>query len=166
MTAPARDHTIRPLDRPLPPLTVLYDELCEFCRWTAVTLRRWDRNRQLRLRPFHGADRTPILRDLVQGHDLAKHVHAVDSAGRVAVGSEAILAITALLPGGRPVTRLFGWSPPAAAVLDVGYRILNRQRGKVADLFHLNGGTLREPAGFDAESTELPPDGAPASVGA
>jgi predicted DCC family thiol-disulfide oxidoreductase YuxK len=156
--APAPDHSIRPLSDPLPPLTVLYDDLCEFCRWTATSLRRWDRDRVLRFRPMHGAERTPILGDLVRGHDLGDHVHVVDSAGRVAVGSEALLAITALLPNGRGVTRLFDWSPPAALVLDGFYRVLNRKRGIVADLFHLNGGRLLEPSGLDPESTDIGPE--------
>ena len=154
---PAVLRPIAPVTEPLPPLTVLYDELCEFCRWSATSLRRWDRDRRLRFRPFHSADRTPVIRDLLRGHDLADSIHVVDSAGRVAVGSDALLAITALLPGGEPVARLVAWSRPASVALDLGYRVLNRRRGVLADLFHLNGGRLVEPSGLEPGSTEIGP---------
>jgi predicted DCC family thiol-disulfide oxidoreductase YuxK len=153
---PAPVVAIHPVDDPLPPLTVLYDELCEFCRWSASRLRRWDRDRRLRFRPFHSADRTPVLDELLRGHDLADTIHVVDSAGRIATGSDAFIAITALLPGGAPVARLVAWSPPAAIVLDLAYRVLNRRRGVLADAFHLDGGRLIEPSGLEPESTELP----------
>jgi predicted DCC family thiol-disulfide oxidoreductase YuxK len=151
-------HPIRPLWDAMPPVTVLYDDLCEFCRWTASELRRWDRDHALRFTPFHDVPRDPLLRELLSGHDLADHVHVVDGAGRVAVGGEAILAIVGRLPGGAPVTRLFELSPPAAKALDLGYRVLNRQRGIVADTFRLNGPTLREPDGFDPATTDVGPD--------
>src|SRR4051794_11876863 len=86
--APVR--TIRPIHDPMPPVTVLYDDRCDFCRWMASELRRWDRRQLLRLTPFHGARRDPILAELLRGHDLGDHVHALDAAGRVAVGSEAV----------------------------------------------------------------------------
>jgi hypothetical protein len=79
----------------------------------------------------------------------------LDGAGRMATGSEAFLAITAVLPGGPPVVRLFEVSRPAAVVLDLAYRVLNRRRGVLSNLFGLNGPRLREPDGFDAETTEV-----------
>jgi predicted DCC family thiol-disulfide oxidoreductase YuxK len=146
---------IAPLHDPMLPVTVLYDEKCEFCRWTATELRRWDVNRALRVVPFQEAPLDPILRELLRGHDLADHVHVLDGAGRLATGSEAFLAITAVLPGGAPVVRLFELSRPAAFVLDLGYRVLNRRRGVLADVFGLNGPRLREPDGFDALTTDV-----------
>jgi predicted DCC family thiol-disulfide oxidoreductase YuxK len=150
-------HPIRPLRDAMPPLTVLYDDLCEFCRWTASEVRGWDRDHVLRFTPFHDVPRDPLLRELLSGHDLADHVNVIDGAGRVAVGSEAILAIVGRLPGGAPVKRLFELRPPAAIALDLGYRVLNRQRWIVADTFRLNGPTLREPDGFDPTTTDVGP---------
>lgn len=137
---------------------MLYDEQCEFCRWTAASLRRWDTARSLRVKPFHDAPSDPMLQTLLRGHDLADHVHVIDAAGRVAVGSEAFLAIAALLPGGLPVVRLVELSRPACVLLDLGYRVLNRRRGVLADLFHLDGPRLREPDSFDPATTEIQPE--------
>ena len=137
------------------PVSVLYDAKCDFCRWTATELRRWDVNRAVRVLPFQEAPRDPILRELLRGHDLADHVHVLDAAGRVAKGSAAFLAITAVLPGGGPVVRLFEFSRPAALVLDLAYRVLNRRRGVLSDVFGLNGPRLREPDGFDAATTDV-----------
>lgn len=147
---------IVPLHEPMLPLTVLYDDLCEFCRWTAASLRRWDRARNLRLRPFHDVPRDPILSELFSGHDLADHVHAIDAAGRMAAGSKAFLAITSVLPHGEGAARLVTASGPATALVDLGYRILNRHRGVLADLFRLDGPRLWEPDSFDPETGELP----------
>jgi predicted DCC family thiol-disulfide oxidoreductase YuxK len=147
---------IVPLHEPMLPLTVLYDDLCEFCRWTAANLRRWDRAHNLRFRPFHEVPFDPILRELFRGHDLADHVHAIDAAGRMAAGGEAFLAITAVLPHGTPVSRLVSLSRPAAVAVDLGYRLLNRHRGVLVDLFGLDGPRLWEPDSFDPETGEIP----------
>lgn len=157
---------IRPLHDPMLPLLVLYDAKCEFCRWTAAHLRRWDTGRRLRVRPFQDAPSDPILRELLSGHDLADHVHVVDAAGRMAAGHEAFLAIAASLPFGAPVVRLFELSPPAAFVLQLGYRVLNRKRGVLADVFRLDGPRLREPDPFDLDTDEDPPstDSEPVAV--
>ena len=148
----------RPLLDPMPPVTVLYDDRCEFCRWMAASLRRWDRSRLLRLKPFHDVPRDRLLSQLLAGHDLADHIHVVDGAGRVAVGSQAVLAIVATLPGGGPVARLLQLSAPARLALDLIYRVLNRRRGILADAFGLDGPVLHEPDGFDPRTTEIGPD--------
>ena len=144
-----------PLHEPMLPLTVLYDAKCEFCRWTAASLRRWDVRRALRIRPFQDVPDDTILRELLRGHDLADHVHVLDGAGRMAAGSQAVLAVVAVLPAGGPVVGLFERSRPAAFALDLAYRVLNRHRGLLADAFGLDGPRLREPDGFDPETTDV-----------
>src|SRR5207253_7594058 len=99
-------------------------------------------------------DRDPILKQLLRGHRLAESVHALDGAGRVADGADAVLAITSLLPGGRVVVGLFERSPPARLGLSIAYALLNRWRGHIADFLGLNGPRLDELPGFDPQTTE------------
>jgi predicted DCC family thiol-disulfide oxidoreductase YuxK len=146
---------IEPIHEPMTPLTVLYDGECGFCRWTAANLRRWDVERRLRVRPYQETDREPILKELLRGHRLAESVHTLDGAGRVADGAAAVLAITAVLPCGRPVVQLFEASPPARVGLTIAYALLNRWRGRIADFFRLNGPRLDEPPGLDPRTTEV-----------
>jgi predicted DCC family thiol-disulfide oxidoreductase YuxK len=126
------------------PLRVLYDENCEFCRWTAERLRHWDRDRRLRLIPYDRVKEDPALAATVVGERLGAEVHVVDGAGRVAAAGEAILAVAALLPGGGPVVRLVRAIPPARAAVQLGAALLNRWRGTLADWFGLDGPRLHE----------------------
>jgi predicted DCC family thiol-disulfide oxidoreductase YuxK len=127
-----------------PPLRVLYDEDCPFCRWTAERLRRWDRHARLRLIPYDRVKEDPALAATVVGERLGAEVHVVDGDGRVASAGEAILAVAALLPNGEPVVRLVRASPPARAAVEVGAALLNRWRGTFAEWFGLDGPRLHE----------------------
>ena len=127
-----------------PPLRVLYDEDCPFCRWTAERLRRWDRGRRLRLIPYDRVKQEPELSAAVRGERLGVTIHVVNADGRVARGGEAALAIVALLPGGDPVVRLVRAVPPARAAVEFGYGLLNRFRGPLARVLHLDGPRLDE----------------------
>jgi predicted DCC family thiol-disulfide oxidoreductase YuxK len=124
---------------PEPPLRVLYDGGCPFCRWTAERLRRWDRARRLRLIPYDRTGEHPTLAAAVAGEALGETVHVVDAEGRMATGAEAMLSVVALLPGGGPVVRLVRASPPARVAVDLGARALDRWRGRLATLFALDG---------------------------
>ncbi len=132
-----------------PPLRVLYDENCPFCRWTAERLRRWDRDKRLRLIPYDRVKEHPRLASAVVGERLGADVHVVDRAGRMATGGEAILAVAALLPRGEPVVRLVRAVPPARAAVDLGATLLNRWRGPLAKALRLDGPRLDE--GRDAD---------------
>ena len=138
--------TPQPAPTPLPgpvdadvPLRVLYDEGCPFCRWTAESLRRWDRAGKLRLIPYDRTKEDPELAASVAGEHLGETVHVVDADGRMATGADAVLAVTALLPGGRLPVRLVRLSPPARWAVGLGYEALNRWRGVLADVFGLDG---------------------------
>ena len=149
LTAPA-EPAPRELDDPTdadPPLRVLYDEACPFCRWTAEFLRRADRRRRLRLIPYRRVKDHPELAAAVRGERLGETVHVVDGAGRLARGAEAVLAIVALLPAGAGTAQLVRASPPARAVLAILYAALNRWRGRIASTFGLDGPLLHEPSG-------------------
>ena len=145
---------IAPIFDPMPPLTVLFDGECPFCRWTAGKLRRWDRERNLRLRPFQSVRQQAVLADLVEGRPLGHSLHVVDGAGRIANGGDGFLAIAALLPGGRPAAELVAAVPPSRIAVAAVYRVIERTRGPLASLLGLDGPRLleRNPA------FGLPPD--------
>jgi predicted DCC family thiol-disulfide oxidoreductase YuxK len=129
---------------PAPPLRVLYDENCPFCRWTAVRLRRWDRHARLRLIPYDRVREDPALADAVAGELLGAEVHVVDGAGRIATAGEAMLAVAALLPGGALVVRLIRTIPPARMAVEVAAALLNRWRGRLASVLALDGPRIHE----------------------
>jgi predicted DCC family thiol-disulfide oxidoreductase YuxK len=132
-----------PLDEAVAPLTVLFDGECPFCRWTANRLRRWDRDGSLRLRPLQDVGDQPVLAQLLDGFDLGRSIHAVDSAGRVAAGGEAVLAIVAVLPGGRPVATFVGGVGLWRLVVRFAYRVVDRVRPLLSDL-GFDGPLIRE----------------------
>lgn len=144
MTPGAGARAIEPIADPMPPLTVLYDLHCPFCRWTAGKLRRWDRDRALQFRPYQATREQPLLADLLRGRSLGHSLHVVDGAGRVAAAGEAVLAITALLPAGRSVARLVAAVPPSRAMVWLAYRVIERTRGPLAAIFGLDGAVRRE----------------------
>ncbi len=137
----------RELPNPLaaaPPLRVLYDEDCPFCRWTAERLRRWDRAARLRLIPYDRVKQDPALAATVVGERLGAEVHVVDGSGRLARGGEAILAVAALLPQGDGVVRFVRAVPPARIAVDLAARLLDRWRGPLARWLGLDGPRLHE----------------------
>jgi predicted DCC family thiol-disulfide oxidoreductase YuxK len=118
---------------PLTPLTVLYDDECPFCRWTANRLRRWDRQGLLRLRPLQHVADQPVLAELAAGLDLGRSIHVVDSAGRYAAGGDAFLAIVSVLPAGRSVADFVLTAPLWRGVVRVAYRVVGRVRSGLSD---------------------------------
>ena len=128
---------------PKPPLTILYDARCAFCRWVVARLRHWDRKRSLRIRPYQDTREQPMLADLLRGRALGQSLHVVDAAGRVAAGGDAILAIAALLPGGRGVTRLVHGVPLSRAALGLAYRVVAWMRPALSRL-GFDGRRIRE----------------------
>jgi predicted DCC family thiol-disulfide oxidoreductase YuxK len=128
----------------VPPLRVLYDENCPFCRWTAERLRRWDRHARLRLVAYDRVHDDPALAAAVAGERLGAEVHVVDAAGRIATAGEAMLAVAALLPGGALVVRLIRAIPPARLAVEVGAALLNRWRRRLASVLGLDGPRIHE----------------------
>ena len=128
---------------PVPPLTVLYDGGCAFCRWVVAHLRRWDRDRNLRIRPYQETRDQPLLADLLHGRSLGRALHVVDGAGRVASGGDSVLAIAAVLPGGNGIARIVAALPFSRMTLALGYRAVEMARPILSGL-GFNGPLIRE----------------------
>ena len=74
--------------------TVLYDEDCGFCRWSADKLRVWDTRRQLSFAPIQSERGAELLHAVPVGERLDS-MHAVTLDGRVWSGGQAVRAIVA-----------------------------------------------------------------------
>jgi predicted DCC family thiol-disulfide oxidoreductase YuxK len=80
--------------------TVLYDEDCGFCRWSADRIRSWDRHGSLRFATL----RSGTADTLLGGLDDRKRYgswHLVTSDGRIFSADAAVPELLSLLPGGR-----------------------------------------------------------------
>ena len=111
-------------------VTVLYDEACGFCRWSAAKLRTWDRRGLLGFEPLGSDAAGAILDDLDRETRLGSW-HLATSDGRVYSRGAAVPELLRRLPGGRV--------PAAAARLMPGttdrtYRILAANRGRLGQL--------------------------------
>jgi predicted DCC family thiol-disulfide oxidoreductase YuxK len=87
-------------------VSVLYDEDCGFCRWTADRLRAWDRHRRLAFAPIQGERGETLLAGIAPEARLDA-AHVVTPDGRVRSGGAAVAAVLQLLP----------WASPLAAVV-------------------------------------------------
>ena len=90
-----------------PPLTVLYDADCGFCRFTLASLLRLDRHRRLLPVPIQGPDGERLLGHLTPQERLAA-AHVVTPQGRVYSGGDAVVPIARELPGMGPVAAVAG----------------------------------------------------------
>jgi predicted DCC family thiol-disulfide oxidoreductase YuxK len=113
-------------------LTVLYDRDCGICGLTARNLARWDRAGRFSIVPLQSAagGEDPRLTDVAARYALADELHVVDSAGRVASGGEAALAIVDALPGGR-LLRPWAAFGPFRRLVSIGYRWIARHRNQI-----------------------------------
>lgn len=105
------------------PTTVLYDEDCGFCRWTADKLRGWDRHQRLRFASIQGSRGQALLASLPPEVRLDS-AHVV-TAGRVRSGGAAVAPVLRELPGGRPLAAVAKAMP---RVTDRAYRWTARRR--------------------------------------
>jgi len=78
--------------------TVLYDDDCGFCRWSADQIRRLDARGRLAFAPIQGAVGADLLRAVPPELRLAS-MHAVTPDGRVWSGGDAVREILAASPG-------------------------------------------------------------------
>lgn len=107
--------------------TVLYDEDCGFCRWSADAIRRWDSRRALAFAPIQSERGSELLHAVPVGLRLDS-MHAVTPDGRVWSGGEAVRAILDLLPYASPPASLAATFPEATDHL---YRLVARHRERL-----------------------------------
>jgi predicted DCC family thiol-disulfide oxidoreductase YuxK len=103
-------------------VTVLYDEDCGFCRWTADRLRAWDRRGLLR---FASIQRSVASLAPVPPALWLESVHAVTVDGRVWSGGAAVTAILRALPAGRLPAAIAAFAPDLTERI---YRAVARRR--------------------------------------
>jgi predicted DCC family thiol-disulfide oxidoreductase YuxK len=112
------------------PATLLYDDDCGFCRWSAAKVVAWDRRRRLRALPLQDAAADALLGKIDHDRKMASW-HLVVPAGNVYSGAAAVAPLALLLPGGRPIayaaTRLPG-------LTRLTYRWVSRHRGALGRL--------------------------------
>jgi predicted DCC family thiol-disulfide oxidoreductase YuxK len=110
--------------------TVLYDEDCGFCRWSADALRRWDRDGRMRFVPIQGETGARLLADVDPDERLGSW-HVVTPDGRRRSAGAALAPALDRLPGGAPLARLANLAPP---LTEAAYRFVARRRTAIGRL--------------------------------
>ena len=108
-------------------ITVLYDEDCGFCRWSADKLKAWDARRRLTFDAIQSPRGAELLVAVPEAQRLDS-MHAVTPDGRVWSGGRAVRVILAELPGGSILASIAGAFPGAT---DRTYRLVARHRERV-----------------------------------
>lgn len=103
-------------------VTVLYDDDCGFCRWTADRLRAWDRRGRL---AFASIQTSADLLGPVPADMRLESVHAVTADGRVWSGGAAAVPTLRALPAGRLPAAI---AEAAPALTERIYRAVARRR--------------------------------------
>ena len=104
--------------------TVLYDDDCGFCRWSAEKLRRWDRHGRLRFVAIQSTTGQRLLGDLDPNERLESW-HVVTPDGRRSSAGAALGPVLERLPAGRPLAIVAGAAPP---LTDAAYRAVAKRR--------------------------------------
>jgi predicted DCC family thiol-disulfide oxidoreductase YuxK len=108
-------------------VTVLYDDDCGFCRWSAERIRRLDRGGALAFHPIQSSRGDQLLHVMPPALRLAS-MHAVTPDGRVWSGGEALRVILGELPGGAVTSGLAAGFPE---LTDRVYRLAARNRERL-----------------------------------
>lgn len=110
--------------------TVLYDDDCGFCRWTAERLRRWDRHARLAFAPIQGDTGARLLEDL-SSHERLDAWHLATPDGHRWTAGAAVPPLLERLPGGRPLAAVAARAPRLTEML---YRAVARRRSSIGRL--------------------------------
>jgi predicted DCC family thiol-disulfide oxidoreductase YuxK len=111
-------------------ITVLYDEDCGFCRWSADKLRVWDRRRRLTFAAIQSTKGAELLH-AVPATERLDSMRAVAPDGRVWSGGQAVRVILAELPGGSGLASIAATFPGATKW---SYRLAARHRNRLGRL--------------------------------
>ncbi len=115
-------------------MTVLFDDDCGFCRWSASRLALWDRHRHLGFVPIRSVDGDAYL----EGMDLARRGrswHVVTRDGVIVSAGAAVPPLLRELPAGAPLARLSETFPRST---DRAYRALARRREVFGRILHVD----------------------------
>jgi predicted DCC family thiol-disulfide oxidoreductase YuxK len=104
--------------------TLLYDDDCGFCRWSADRIRRFDRRGRLTFAAIQSARGAELLR-LVPPELRLTTMHGVSTDGRVWSGGEGLRLIVRELPGGSLLGTVLDAFPDTT---DAVYRSVVRNR--------------------------------------
>jgi len=110
--------------------TVLFDEDCGFCRWSADKLRSWDARRRLTFAAIQSPRGAKLLVAVPEAQRLDS-MHAVTPDGRVWSGGQAVRVILAQLQGGSILAAIAAAFPGATGWI---YRLVARHRGRLGRL--------------------------------
>jgi predicted DCC family thiol-disulfide oxidoreductase YuxK len=111
-------------------ITVLYDEDCGFCRWSADKLKAWDTRRRLTFAAIQSEMGAELLR-AVPVADRLDSMHAVTPDGRVWSGGLAVRVILAELSGGGILASIAATFPGAT---EWTYHLVARHRRRLGRL--------------------------------
>jgi predicted DCC family thiol-disulfide oxidoreductase YuxK len=112
------------------PMTVLFDEDCGLCRWSADQLRRWDTVGTLSFAGIRSATGDRLLAGMDMATRLASW-HVVASNGAVWSAGAAVPVVARRLRGGAPL----GWLAEAfPGTTERVYRWITAHRPEIARL--------------------------------
>jgi predicted DCC family thiol-disulfide oxidoreductase YuxK len=113
-----------------PRATVVYDDDCGFCRWSAERLRTWDRRRALRFVTLRSAEAAGLLAPVPMSRRPLSW-HLVTDDGRVWSAGAAVPPVLGLLPGGGPLAALAASMP---GITEAAYAAVARRRSTLGRL--------------------------------
>ena len=112
---------------------ILYDRDCGFCKWSLDKILAWDRRRRLRPVAIQSEEGEALLSAVPEAKRLDSW-HLVSPAGDVRSAGAAAAPMAELLPGGRPLARMFRSFPGAT---EGAYRLVAGNRDRLARLLRI-----------------------------
>jgi predicted DCC family thiol-disulfide oxidoreductase YuxK len=112
---------------------ILYDADCGFCKWSLDKILGWDRHRRLRPIAIQSDEGQALLAAVPEVERLDSW-HLVSPAGDVRSAGAAAAPLAELLPGGRPLARMFRSFPRAT---ERAYRLVAGHRDRLARVLRI-----------------------------
>jgi predicted DCC family thiol-disulfide oxidoreductase YuxK len=128
-----------------PPVPLLYDAGCGFCRWSLAKVLACDRRGRLRPVALDSAEADALLGGMSEERRMASW-HLVGPDGEVRSAGAAVAPLMRLLPGGAPIAWLAGRFP---RLTERAYRCVAEHRAALGRLIGQRA-AARARAGIDA----------------
>lgn len=112
----------------VPPLPVLYDVDCGFCRAVLGGLLAADRRQRLRPVPLQSDEGRALLPNTTEAERLAS-LHVAPAGEQPRTGGEAVAALLRELPAGAPLAAVLERAPRAS---ERGYRLIADNRSRLS----------------------------------